>query len=768
MKIKKGIIAGFMTLIGLSLASLSLTFSWFMNANDRLDIQETGGGVITQYFHCGTGTEGDPFVITRPVHLYNLTELYDKLPEFSTENYYFRLGYDLDNNGTLDFYSYDDDGKILEGISDSLNMNYYENFRPIGSKDKPFIGNFDGSHLTINKLNISGNGISDIGVFGYVTEEATVKDLYLDNLSIDTTGSVADQHDQHATNAYVGFIAGHIEDATCFTNTYVNNCDISGKSVLTKNDWGYFGKCDNAATLEQFIEKAKNGEGDNWGGSIDAKSYNDWIYGLYKSTITANNGTVYEYSTMQSGTDSSQVFNTRNYSDFTLHFATNYKTGVYGSGGNYTSYNYYMNPDCFNEPPDGKAVRNTASVYSTVYQFKDNNYIPLKFTDSTKTAVDSNNPGYIVGSAYGATNVITASPKLASYYYSSIGNSLQDTAWVVNSALANKTLGYTDSKLEVLTYKDGWCRIEDSHNSNNTTTNTKMTPYTKRPLADLEFSKYEEARNALQEVSESTDRMHGIHFENNELSASKKLTKTGGIKIHGETYNDLLKGSVEFHLKKAGRINFFAGTYYTATRNFNFFSIYKVERNNGSINNIKRISKIYNNTASGPRYVYKYSDNTYSTGTAGALVFDVENILEADAPVNNALYYFEVPVNEGEYAMGMVPGKSASSYTGAYMIYLDLSANAGSTTESVDDFGSIDYRTAPGTTEHNILLLMYQQSASQQINLMVVYTESTKRYDITYSGEPTLTVTLLNETDNYVVYVNGILKINNEIKSITV
>ena len=87
---RKGIIATLIGLIGLSLTGLSLTFSWFMSANDRLDIRETGGGVITQYFHCGDGSDNDPFVITRPVHLYNMTELYDKLPGFATENYHFQ------------------------------------------------------------------------------------------------------------------------------------------------------------------------------------------------------------------------------------------------------------------------------------------------------------------------------------------------------------------------------------------------------------------------------------------------------------------------------------------------------------------------------------------------------------------------------------------------------------------------------------------------------------------------------------------------------
>ena len=740
-------------LLGLSCLAgfASLSAAWFFTTTADITIN-AGGEVVASYFHCGDGSQNNPYVITTPEHLYNMTMLYQEKPGFAEENNYFQLGYNLDGQSGLEFYTYNDQGIRQAGYTTSLNMTCYPNFEPIGSENKPFGGTFNGSSLTINNLEISGAGKSDIGFFGYVSEDAEVKNLYLNNLTVNIANAIPTAHNHN--NAYVGYIAGHIEDATSFTDTYVNNCEITGKSCYTKNDWGYFGRCDNAASLDQFVNAANGqGQGDDWGGSIDAKSYNDWIYGLYKTTITSTNGTVYEFSNMQSGTDSTQVFNTKTYSDFTLHFATNYKTGVYGSKGNYTSYNYYMNPDCFNEPADGLPVRNTSGVYSTVYQFKDNNYIPLKFTDETKTAVDSNNSGYIVGSAYGSSNVITASPKLASYYYSSIGNSLQDTYWVVNSALANKTLQYDDSKLEVLTYKNGWYRIEDSHNAGHTTTNSGMTSYTRKTVSELGLLKYDSARTTIKDVSESTSRMHGIHFENNEVSASNKITKTNGIKMHGETYNDLLRGSVEFHLKKNGYINFFAGTYYTATRDFNFFSIYKVNRTNGSISSVKRISQIYTNSSSGPKYVYKYSDNSYSEGTADSLVFDVAATLEADAPLNNALYYFEVPVNEGEYAMGMVPGKSASAYTGAYMIYLDLSAGAGDDggTELIDDFGSVDYRSATETVTSNILLITYEQLAEQQVNIAVAYIES--KYTITYSGDLTqIKITVLKT--GYEVWFN--------------
>ncbi|MBP5469347.1 MAG: hypothetical protein J6Z11_08895, partial [Candidatus Riflebacteria bacterium] len=264
-----------------------VSFAWFFNTTADI-VPNPTGEVITSYFHCGSGTEEDPYIITRPVHLYNLTRLYEDLDGFAEANNHFQLGYDLDEDGDLECYSYNDNGVYTEGYSDSLNMNYYENFVPIGSEEKPFGGIFDGSNLTIDKLNISGDGLSDIGVFGYVTENAEIKDLYIDNLDIDVSGAVVDAHDEHDENAFVGYIVGHLENANCITNTYVNNCEITGNSCYTRNDWGYYGYCDNASSLDAFIAHAGN-EDPSWGGSVNMHKMYDRLYTIAGRATTNNN-----------------------------------------------------------------------------------------------------------------------------------------------------------------------------------------------------------------------------------------------------------------------------------------------------------------------------------------------------------------------------------------------------------------------------------------------------------------------------------------------
>lgn len=197
------------------------------------------GGIFTNYFHSGNGTAANPYTITQPQHLYNLTMLYQELENFDDEDIYFEL-----NN--------------------SIDASTIENFIPIGTINHPFRGNFNGNNNTINNLTITGSGESDIGFFGYVDDCAAIYDVYIEDLMIsiddcDTAASsVTVDHTAHSTSiCYVGYIAGHITDATCFENVYVNNCEITGTASNFESKWGYFGYCENAATLEQFILHAQ-------------------------------------------------------------------------------------------------------------------------------------------------------------------------------------------------------------------------------------------------------------------------------------------------------------------------------------------------------------------------------------------------------------------------------------------------------------------------------------------------------------------------------
>lgn len=283
--------------------TLALSFGWLAPTGSNFNHRITEGSVVKQYFHCGEGTEEDPFVITRPIHYYHLVELYQRIPSFSTHNYYFQLGYQLDNSGELKVYGYNDDGTWNGTYTKELNMQYYSGkyaLLPVGTSEIPFNGTFDGSDLTIKNLNIIAsetiNGVtyatSDVGIFGYLGESTSVHNVYFDNLTINLTGidltrttEDADAHSQavHTSTgstemdiAYVGYIAGHVRIGSTVQDVYVNNCEIIGGHGA-ENGFGFFGQVEDedgnpVTTLGSEVADIR-GAGDDagWGGSIDMK-----------------------------------------------------------------------------------------------------------------------------------------------------------------------------------------------------------------------------------------------------------------------------------------------------------------------------------------------------------------------------------------------------------------------------------------------------------------------------------------------------------------
>ncbi len=167
--------------------------------------------------------------------------------------------------------------------------------------------------------------------------------------------------------------------------------------------------------------------------------------------------------------------------------------------------------------------------------------------------------------------------------------------------------------------------------------------------------------------------VYGMHFMGAGIS-TKKIITAPKVVINGDTREkyQMPADCIDFQVKTKGYINFFAGTYYGGEKNF--FSLHQVFRTDDKITEIKEISKIY--TQSGNQsYVYKYTDGSFSVKnvdeSALTPVFDCNWLVNPGTLVSNAVYYMEMPVNGGEYALG-----SASTGDGAYLMYLDIGASA--------------------------------------------------------------------------------------------
>ena len=198
-----------------------------------------------------------------------------------------------------------------------------------------------------------------------------------------------------------------------------------------------------------------------------------------------------------------------------------------------------------------------------------------------------------------------------------------------------------------------------------------------------------------------------------------KQTKIGSVE-YTPNYQ-LPVNSIDFKLLEKGYVNFFSGLYFSG--NNSFFSLHHIRRNSdGTIRQIKEIAQVYSDGIDNHSYIYQYKDGKYSKPfqyepTGGKIDFDgqvysVESFEETQLPTSYAdvggvrhtcsyqpvfnieritnvrngsvinsslnktnygtnIFYFEIPMNEGEFALGSVAGG-----VGGYLFYLDIGANA--------------------------------------------------------------------------------------------
>lgn len=305
-KKKKTLISILSVNIGVLVTSLIVgCFAWFSVA-DEFDPFNIKSSVITAYFDSRTsaaadGTQNNPFVISRPVHYYNLVQLslsdkkFDVNGEqkyFYEAGYYFEFGKDIDGDGDKEFYEYDGNGIIKEGhTSQYLNLEYYRGSRalePLGNAAKPFLGHIQGNNLTVQNIHITGNDRSDIGIFGYVTGNASINNIYFDSVDIDVKQPSLDDtnafyHPDPDDKTNIGYIAGHVSTENLFSDVYVNNCKIRNSvfaSEAQRDDYGFFGYTESNSTPTPA--------GESFEYDIDASSVYDYFDNSYAGIAGAS------------------------------------------------------------------------------------------------------------------------------------------------------------------------------------------------------------------------------------------------------------------------------------------------------------------------------------------------------------------------------------------------------------------------------------------------------------------------------------------------
>lgn len=278
-------------------------------------------------------------------------------------------------------------------------------------------------------------------------------------------------------------------------------------------------------------------------------------------------------------------------------------------------------------------------------------YFPLIANESGDFKVLSNNTGYVISSSYddttGGTFPLRSGDIRVSYY--SVSGYINSTTQQSPKSYSFKTNGFV-----------------------NVTTDNYET-YGLQKFADS-FSSFTDL------ISDTN--VYGLHFMNAQISKDSLVTAKKVV-INGDTYYnyEMPTNCIDFQLKERGFINFYAGTYFL--NNNSFFSLHQIFRDeNKKITDIKEIKYVYGVVNNGQintkeEYIYVFTDGTYSGNYNSipenyTLIFNTDWITspEGVGDKDNNAYYFEVPVNAGEFALGSAEGK-----IGAYLLYLDLSAN---------------------------------------------------------------------------------------------
>ena len=336
------------------------------------------------------------------------------------------------------------------------------------------------------------------------------------------------------------------------------------------------------------------------------------------------------------------------------------------------------------EGPD-KYTDSSAENNYMDYSGQDVTYFPLN-TKTDYTPAD-NNTGYIIGgSSYTSsnTNYGSGTVRISNFY-----------------KLSTNITNYSSSthKLtNVRTYNaSGPTTINDSSNT---------------------YQRYAESKSKVENIlkkHESEDQVYGLHFMQN-LIDKNYLVTARYAQINTTAYSNyqLPASSIDFNLKERGFVNFFAGTYGNlsgedTTLIDSFFSIHQIRRDsNNNIVSIDEIDQILSDGNPDHAYIYKLSNGKYTIpysynmynqkikyiidtktplstqypdeeftqvsscpGTY-SVVFDTSWIKVHSDYAQHVMYYFEIPINCGEFCLGSVSG----SHFGAYLVYLDIGAFA--------------------------------------------------------------------------------------------
>ena len=164
---------------------------------DATEYSEWDGKEIATAYAGGSGTSEDPYLIATAA----------------------QLAYMAHVANTTDEYTYADARKYFKLTAD-INLKGHE-WTPIGTVNKRFAGSFDGDGHVIVNLNVKDAWHA--GLFGWIQNGATVKNLVIRNATISSVAPDSESSATQNTEAYSGIVAAY-----CAGGCTISNCKVDG------------------------------------------------------------------------------------------------------------------------------------------------------------------------------------------------------------------------------------------------------------------------------------------------------------------------------------------------------------------------------------------------------------------------------------------------------------------------------------------------------------------------------------------------------------
>lgn len=726
-------------LVILVLSSLvTASLAWFAKFFSAHSDGEFAGSSIAAYFADGDGSQGDPYIIENATHFYNLSWLQNQ-GAFDGKKYYFKVC-DLQGNPiTLDMA-----GKITGGDTKSGAI------PPIGTKENPFVGYFDGCGSTISNLWVStekedwkerpedvSNDYSSthVGLFGAIGNNAIIEDFVLDRVEV-----------KSHINATVGIVCGYVDAMIYNVGVYNGIINLTSESV-SQSKYTLVGEISGDITWADMpeLDAAYGGGGGGsddggagWGGSINMSDLTKRLVYMSVLNIEKNNSSWLYPS-------ANENYNLNVWMGEQKPNAVNPKTHYLMSGTvlplNVDTVTMFKTINSNYTNPNGITGLTTTEYYSS----------------HSNELIESTNTGYIaVGTGTSTSN---AAIRVRLYQFDGLYKSFNKT-----SGTTTATTLYSNQKNNlVLLGLDGngnFVQLSDTYNKiiEDEKSNSFFTSYGKID-ADSTYKNYTTVRAELDSIflnstyttsSKTYTTISGIRFYT--AINGTTVPAPSGAKIGGTAINDLVSNSINFKVNSPGLITAVAGAYFQNS-NHSLFDIYQVERSGGSVDNIKKISKIYMDSSNLIYYVYEGDSDAYNGNINYTKKYD-DSWTSSKIP-SYTLSYYEIPVKEGEYAIG--------GTNGAYLMYLDIGANGdegssgGGTGDEIGEIVDgvyapvmfdIDYVVSPSTdvsavdyVNHKTLLKIEKNQTTDNIMLYFLAAGSVDSPTVAYYAPSGVTIT---------------------------